>query len=258
MRTHGKTLVVAMIACMIASTSGAAEPAENPFLKLGIDHLNDMDYGKAFIILQRALDWEGNTNEAKARVHMYVGITQIHMFEVDAAEKSFRRALKLNPQLALPKGVSPKISEVFARVSPEPGSASRPATEGTLPAGTIAGSTKSTSAQTERRRSYYSYATLITLGGAVAAAGAGLTLGLLANSDGDRAMDTSTSWPEANEAYDSGSRKAMAANIMFGVAGAAAVASGVLFYFWKRKPTRPATEVVATPNGALINFVYEH
>ena len=94
----------------------------------------------------------------------------------------------------------------------------------------------------------------MTLGVAAAAAGSGLGLSLAAQRDAGAANDLSLPHGEAQGIYDSAGRYALSANILFGVAGAAAVTSGVLFYMgWRRNRNRAVSAaVLPSPSGIAV------
>ena len=94
----------------------------------------------------------------------------------------------------------------------------------------------------------------IALGTGLVAAGVGVGFGVMSKSAQD-----DVSWPEGtwDPGRDSEGRDAATvANIMFGVAGAAAIASVVLFFFFEDDGDEPGIAVTPTTNGvqALIRF----
>jgi outer membrane biosynthesis protein TonB len=91
----------------------------------------------------------------------------------------------------------------------------------------------------------------IALGVGLAAAGAGIGFGVMAEQAQD---DVSHQYDPATD--DAGRNNALAANVLFGVAGAAAITAVVLFIV-EPGPTTDDTagvDVVATGNGALVRF----
>jgi hypothetical protein len=94
----------------------------------------------------------------------------------------------------------------------------------------------------------------IALGTGVVAAGVGVGFGVMSKSARDE-----VSWPEGtwDPGRDSEGRDAATiANVMFGVAGAAAVASLVLFFFFEDDGDESGVSITPTGNGvqALIRF----
>ena len=88
----------------------------------------------------------------------------------------------------------------------------------------------------------------------MAAASAGLALGVTSQAEKHSAEDKSISYDEAQHHADAASSRALGANILFGVAGAAAVTTGVLFYLgWRRHRAVSAT-VVPSVSGAMVRL----
>ncbi len=99
-----------------------------------------------------------------------------------------------------------------------------------------------------------------TLAGLAVAAGAtGLALGVVArngasdaNASDGNGLKLSTA--EAQSKHDSASKMALGANILFGIAGAAAIASTVFFVvgYGERKPPPATAGVAPVPGGAVV------
>lgn len=79
-------------------------------------------------------------------------------------------------------------------------------------------------------------ASYVTAGAGVAALVAGLVLGLSSSADAGRAQDTSLTVSEAQAAADAANGKAVAANVLFGVGGAAVVGGALMFVFSMPEP----------------------
>jgi len=94
----------------------------------------------------------------------------------------------------------------------------------------------------------------IALGTGVVAAGVGAGFGVISKSARDDVSWPNGSWDPDRDSE--GRDAATIANIMFGVAGAAAVTSLVLFFFFEDDADEPGVSVTPTGNGvqALIRF----
>lgn len=113
--------------------------------------------------------------------------------------------------------------------------------------------------------------TWVAGGAAVALLGAGLGLGLSARSDHEEACDLLSGQdqecadrrrlvdpldgPRYGELHDAVKRKELAANLCFGVAGALAVTSVVLYFLEGRTEARPA-QVTLAPGGLSLSVGY--
>jgi hypothetical protein len=93
-----------------------------------------------------------------------------------------------------------------------------------------------------------------TLGVAVAAAGTGLALRLVARSEDERANDLALTYDEAMGHYDRARSQTIAADVLLGVAAAAAVVSGVLLYRYARGGRGQAPRVVVRSSGLGVRF----
>jgi len=94
----------------------------------------------------------------------------------------------------------------------------------------------------------------VTLSLAVATGATGLGLGLSARSENDAAGDLKLTYSQAQEHHDAAASRALGANICFGVAGALAITSGVLFYVGRKseKATTSAAVVPLPQGGAVL------
>jgi len=237
-----------LIACLAAlaatlcwSAPADAADGDNPHLEQGIKLLDQAEDEKALVQFQRALKRTGSPRAVRIRVHMYLGITYLNLLQEARAERHFRRALRRDVEFKLPAGVSPKITEMVERLRTEVRSAPpprrprrRPVRRRVRPA-PVPISPSPMQPPVERRSGAVYWPALTALGVAVAAGGTGLALGVLARNKAADANDLSTPAGPAQETYDSAEQMALSANILFGVAGAAAVASGVLFYWGHRQ-----------------------
>lgn len=245
-----------LVSLLCTAGPAAAKPKSKAAVALqkGIKLLNDMEDAKALKELQKALG-ANPTSEEQSRIHLYLGITYFNLLKPEDAKQSFGKALDLNEAAELPESTSPKIKDLFAKLKasrvkkPDEGTVTPPPTskpdEGTT------GPVTPPPPPPEKRS--WNWPAWITAGVAVAAGAAGLGLGLSARSSADQAADLSLPWAEAQSHHDSATGKALGANICFGVAGAAAIASGVLFVIGSRnKREAPSAAVVPLPSGAVV------
>jgi tetratricopeptide (TPR) repeat protein len=244
-------LTVATVAPSVAKPRSKAAVALQKAIKL----LNDMEDAKALKELQRALA-ATPTEKEQLQIHLYLGITYFNLLKPEDARQSFTKALALDPSLELPESTSPKIKDLFAKLKatrvvkkPDEGTGTPPPTskpdEGS-------GAVTPPPPPPPPKRGW-NWPAWITAGVAVAVGAAGLGLGLAARSSADSAADLNLPWAEAQSQHDSATGKALGANICFGVAGAAAIASGVLFVLGSRsKREAPSAAIVPLRTGALV------
>jgi hypothetical protein len=259
-------LLLATMGLLFWTPTVEAKP--NPHLKKGIKLLNDMEDGQALKEFQRALTLKGIQPEEKAQIHIYIGMTHVNLLSTEAAKKSFRQALTIDPSVALPKMTSPKIKSLFGKVRDEMGIKGvtpppdtppdtppeppepPPATQPVIPPPPPPPPPR----LPPEGRPVTFWLAIASLGAAVAVGSAGLALGLLSRSANDDAGDLKRDYPAAKDLHDTASSRALGANVCFGVAGAAAVASGILFYFGLRRTEQPraAASVVPLPTGGAL------
>jgi len=93
----------------------------------------------------------------------------------------------------------------------------------------------------------------LALGAAAVGGGTGLALGIVARQKADEASDLTLPCSEADSRHATAERYAIGANVLFAVAGAAAITSGVLFYLSSgRSPNRAS--VAPVPGGAVVTY----
>jgi tetratricopeptide (TPR) repeat protein len=253
--------LVALSLALGAALPAAAAGRTNPHLKEGIQLLSQAEDEKALLQFRKALKRRKNRRSTRAKIHMYLGITYLNLLKEPKAELHFRKALRLRRALKLPPGVSPKISGMVERLRQDLKGAPPPKE----PTRTRVRRRAATQPQPRQitpvvQRSdgpsggVY-WPAFVALGVAVAAGGTGLALGLVAKGKADDAHNLATPSGPAVESYDTAERMALTANILYGVAGAAAIASGVLFYWGSQqgKQRRVSSVGVApTAGGALV------
>lgn len=242
--------VLASLAAMsVASAKG------NPHMARGIQLLDQAEDEQALKQFEQALKWPGGRRAHRATIHIYLGITQLNLANDTAAAAHFREALKLDAKVRLPGGVSPKIERFMARIrSEQPAQPVRPK-PAPAPSPVVRPVTPVVSRR-DRPSPLGYWPAWAALGVGVAAGGAGLALGLLAGKKADEANDLGLPTSEAESTHDTAGKMALSANILFGVAGAAAIASGVLFYVGSRDrdDRGPVAGLVPMEGGALLQL----
>jgi len=252
--------VVVLLAATLA-IPGESRAKGGGHLQQGIKLLNDMDDAKAIKSFHQALKEKGVSPFDKARIHLYIGIAQFNLMKKEEARQSFTQALKIKSDISLPAMTSPKINDIFATVRVEYLSRNKaPPTKG-------AKATKGSKGRKSRKarpikipkerpessgRTGLKVGAWTTLGLAVAAAGAGVAMGVLSGSEQDEANDLSRVYLVAQEHHDKATTYALTANILFAAAGAAAITSGVLFYLGYRKTEKMSASVMPIPSGAMV------
>jgi tetratricopeptide (TPR) repeat protein len=242
-----RMIAAAVLACLLALPGRAGA---NPHLAEGLRLLNEMEDARAIAALRRALDWPQNTPGLRAKIYLNIGIAHGNLLNREAASESFRRALAQDPSITPPERTSPKIKDLFQRVRAElkqrrskpPPPPAEPGPQPPPPP----------PAPTPARSSYLP--AWIAAGAAGGSLVTAIVLGALSRSAANNAEDISLTYDEAKAYHDKATHRALGANIMFGVAGAAAIASGVLFYlgYRNKEKARARVSLAADPTGVLL------
>ncbi len=144
-----RALLLCLVACLVATT--AASPAraaaldDEPLFVEGQRRYDKMSLDPALEAFQALLTSSGRTNDERARLHLWIGLTQAELGDFAAAQQSFERGFALQPQAKLPIEASPKVMKLVddARAASFPPPAatttpSGPPTAGAAPSGTAA------------------------------------------------------------------------------------------------------------------------
>ena len=118
MRWLAKGAPFSLVVLVIWTALGGAAAA-NPSFQRGRELLDLMEDARALSQFRAALRWPQNTTADRAKIYLYLGITQFNLLDKKAAADSFRRALGEDPQIALPRVTSPDISRLFVRIRAE-------------------------------------------------------------------------------------------------------------------------------------------
>jgi hypothetical protein len=228
----------------------------NPHLAKGIKLIQQLEYKKAERSLKKAHSWTRNTANDRALIHLHLGILKFNQRKEVAARSRFKQALAEDSNVKLPEMVSPKILSLFeqVRASLKPPKAT-PAPTPPPPTQDLAPPVDDDDDEEARPRSWYAnWPAWTVLGVGVAAGVAGIALGVSSRSEKDIAEDTSIPYDVAMEHGDRSSSRALAANILFAAAGAAAITSGVLFYLGHGKQEQTTAAVVPTSGGLVVQL----
>ncbi len=198
----------------------------------------DFEYENALRLLRKAAGHPGSSEEEQARILLYQGLVHFTLGDQKLAEREFGQALKKDFSVYPPQDTSPKIISVFEAIKktipppmpPEPPpDRAEPPPPVTFPAPTPPPPGK-------KGRVW----TWVAAGiGGAALIGGGVFGGLAAQAKGE--FDDEEWAGPAADLGDTVDSRAMTANILFGVGGAALVAAVVLF-FVEDSGSAPAAE----------------
>lgn len=241
-------LLVVLLALPGTAWAGAREDLER-----GKKLLRDMEDAKGLQVLEGALKAPGLDDALRAQLHLHIGIAQSNLMRRNEAVASFKAALKADPEIRPPELTSPKIKALFEQVRlevqkeaaqskapPRAKPAPRPAPQPAPPPAP---------APAPSRINWPAWG---LLGVAAVAGGVGIAMGALSRSDANKAADLTMFYSQAKELHDRARTRATAANVLLAVGGAAAIASGVLFYLGFRKAERASAAIVPVDSGILV------
>jgi len=244
--------ICAAVLLLLAAPPARGAPTNSDFEE-GVKLLKDMEDSRALEAFNQALQAPNLDRGLRARIHLHMGIAYGNLLNRAAATQSFRKALTDEPGIALPASTSPKIGKLFEQArlelqeeghgtTPPPPPPPPPPEDAPPPGGS----------GLERY-----VAALTVMGVAVAAGATGIALGALSRSAASTAADTSLTYGEAKAEHDAARQRALGANILFGITGAAAVTSGVLFYFAHRKGQQEratSAAILPGPSGVVLQL----
>ena len=225
------------------ATVASAQATQNIYLAQGKVFFQGMEFEKCLQRMEQASRWSNLTRQDLRDIELYTGLCRFSLGQREEAVDHFTLALQLDPNTTLPPATSPKIEEVFRPLA-ERARAAQAAT-GAEPGQDALGKDGQDSSGADAPRSAHlvpptpgprtgvdaalepdapkSRVLPLALGGtAVAAAGAGALLGVLARGHEARFNDRLTYYDDAQAAGKSARSMALGANIAFGIAGAAA------------------------------------
>jgi tetratricopeptide (TPR) repeat protein len=252
------------VLCLALVTAPALGRA-NPQLKRGMTLVNEFEERKALEVLKRALSWPENTDSLRAQIYLYRDIAFFELLDKDSAAKELGLALEKDPKLTLPASVSPKLKTLFEELQKRmPRSTGEPKTV-TVPKSSNGQQGETPKPEPIKRKTRpvepdppppkpINWPAWVCLGIAVAAGGAGLGLGLSAKAQEEEYLDLSKSYEAAKELRDRAAGRALGANVLFGIAGAAAIASAVFMILGYTRNESTLASVSPIKGGAVFQL----
>ena len=250
---------------LLLPAAGWAET--NPHLKQGRELLQNAEDERAQSAFQRALAWPHNSREQSVTAHLYLGIVHYNLMQRQQARQNFAAALKLRADAQLPHLTSPKIAALFEQVRNQLGAEraaqrareaaqKRSKTRGAASAAPPRPSTTSPSRTSPEGRRRLRWPVWTALGLAGASGLAGLVVGISARSLAEDANDLALTYPAAKALRDRAASRALAANILFGAAGAAALGSALLFWLSPShgRADSPRLALMPEARGASLHY----
>jgi len=221
-----RTALGAFVVLFCLSLSPASRCAE-PDLAEAVSAYENFEYDQALSLLTQLAKRSGLSQAQRAKVHLYTGLTLFTLGNQDKAEQEFRAALEADYEISPPQDTSPKIMAAFEAIKktvPAPVvSAKPPVTKGSNPPG--APPPEVVRPAPARGRVW----TWLAVGvGAAAMAGGGLSAGLAAQAKRD--FDSEPMAVKAADIKQTVETRALAANVLFGVGGAALLTGLILFF----------------------------
>jgi tetratricopeptide (TPR) repeat protein len=231
-----RTFLGAFVALLCLAPSPSSRAAD-PQLAEAISAYENFEYEQALKLLTQVGQKAGLDEADRARVHLFTGLTLFTLGERERAEQAFAQALRLDYQIAPPADTSPKIIAAFQAVkktipapAPKPDPRVGTGDRDPDPPPTVVAPAPS------KGRVW----TWVVAGvGAAALAGGGLSAGLAAQAKGD--FDDQEWAARAADLKETVETRALAANVLFGVGGAALLTAVVLFFVEDTGPTAPET-----------------
>ncbi|MCG3173538.1 MAG: hypothetical protein GMKNLPBB_01735 [Myxococcota bacterium] len=234
------------VAAALLPSGGARAASPREELALGVAAYNDFNYDAATRHFDAVLASPLALQEQRCDALMYLGFTQILNDKPAEADRSLDRWASGCPNSTPPKGISPKLRQRLDAAIARRGSpaASAPAADAAPAASSTASPASSSTSMEinleERPGVFRRYmGTFICAGVTLVSMGAATGLSLTVNSSkseldnaarDDKGRVTGVTRARALELEDGAKSKATAANIMWGVSGAALAATGVAFF----------------------------
>ena len=233
-------------ACLWFLLSLASDPAqaESDELRQGMAAYENFEYEQALTILEQGKGKTGLPEADRAKILLYLGLTRFSLGDQTSARLDFEAALRIDREILPPADTSPKIIRIFHEVKtslpPEkPKLTKKPdPAKGTDKALNV----KQTAPIKKTNRTW----TWVAAGvGAAAMVSAG-TCGILAGQAEDD-FKQATWADEAAEYKDQAETRALAANVMYGIGGAALLTAVVLFFVEPDSSPEAQTQLSMTP-----------
>ncbi len=245
--------------CLWFLLSLASDPAqaESDELRQGMAAYENFEYEHALTILEKGKGKTGLPEADRAKILLYLGLTRFSLGDQTSARVDFEAALRIDREILPPADTSPKIIRIFHEVRTGlPKLTKRPKL--TKKPGPAKGTDKALSIkQTAPVKKTKRIWTWVAAGvGAAAMASAG-TCGILAGQAEDDFKQAA--WAdEAAEYKDQAETRALAANVMYGIGGAALLTAVVLFFVEPDSSPEAQTQLSMNPApggmGAIWRF----
>lgn len=208
-------------------------------------------YEKALERLARAARRADATRPELVEIELYSGLCEYSLAHWDAGRRHLKIALELDPNVALPEGLSPRIVDEINSLRPAPPPAPSPvatesppapaaptdvpvATASTVapvapPVPLPASEATPSSELTVAPESHSRKPTVVLLSAGILSGAAGAVLGVLAQNTARQANSPSTYYADSVSLGNTARHESVAANACFAAAGAFAVAGVVTF-----------------------------
>jgi len=225
----------------------ARDPYRNQHLVAGIRLYADLDYEAALEQLRKAKADPANPVPEEVAIDFYEGMCLAALNRTEPAIQAFKQGLALEPGAELPERVSPKIKKIYDEAKVDIAKAARdtktdlpiapppppPMPSATPPVVVSAApppfAATPTVEKTPEENSALKFAPWVTLGGGVVLGGIGGYFGVTAHNEANAAKAPGTSGLDIQRHNQSANSDALIANVLFGTAGACAVATVILF-----------------------------
>jgi tetratricopeptide (TPR) repeat protein len=237
------------------TTAVAAPEKGNVYLVQAKVFYQGMEFEKCLQRLEQADRVSDLTRQVMADIELYGGLCKFNLGKRDDAESHFRRALQLNPDVTLPPATSPRIAEVFEPVAEQIRRARTDADAVAARQPQVASSnveraeaeaqdsprelTLAPTAKSDARADLVatvpaqggSKVLPIALGGtSVAAATVATVFAVMANNHAAQANAPATYYADSVALGNDARREMLIGNVLFGVAGTAAVGAVITWF----------------------------
>lgn len=222
---RSRLLLWAVLLSLRSVVAVAAEDL-NPYLAKAKVFYEGLEYEKCVQRLEQAARWPGVTTAQSAEIELFSGICKFNLAQPDEdVREHFRLALTINPRLALPSLVSPRLEQLFKEEASKVAVARPNAPDSP----TVPPSVRppEVNAPASSRVNWPAY-TLMGVGAAGVVVG--ITMGVLANDSAGR-YRASTDPEQKPRLRDEARGRATAADVAY-VVGGLALAAGLAWRLW--------------------------
>lgn len=212
-----------LVFCCLLLTPNKASAAGS-YLDQAKTAYENFEFEQALSFLSKASADEHSTDRNyMASVHMYFGLVRFTLGQREQAEKEFTEALRLDYSIYPPDDTSPKILSVFRQIK---STISPPVHKNEHPPHGVEVGTGVPPAVDKSGGRVWTW--VLTGVGGAALATAGVFAGLASKSKGE--FDDAQWASDASGKRDEVEQRALTANVLFGVGGAAMVGALILFF----------------------------